>query len=134
MSLVAVNPTHFIGLLISGFREIARATGEEADINHVVDQLDGHNKSAHLFIDSDATGFVILRVVSEFIDGSQSLYVLAAYKQGGDGMSVYDKEIEEIAREIGVSKVVFRTKRKSLIRLSKRHQYTNSGYFAEKEL
>lgn len=132
MSLVSTDPHSVRSLLKIGLAAIACMAGERIDFDRVMSLLSAG--SARLFIDEEQSGFVILRASADFMTGTAILFVLAAYKHGGDGMADYDAEIEEIARSIGAQKVVFRTKRPGLVRKANSYGYVADGTYMMKGL
>lgn len=133
MPLISVDVDEAEPLLREGLGSIMQETGERIDVDHVLRQLKTQG-SPYLFTDESLTGFVVLGVHTSFNRPEQSLYVLSAYKRGGDGMAEYDSEIEDIAGQIGAEHVLFKTRRSSLVRLSKRHGYEMNAYELSKEV
>jgi len=133
MPLIATHPDSVEPLLSEGLEQISHLTGEPVDVDHVMAQLRAPG-SPFIFVDESLTGFVILRTAQSFLVPSDDLYVLSAYKRGGNGMAEYDAEIAEIAQQIGADKVAFRTRRPALVRLSSRHGYSVDAQELTKEV
>lgn len=119
-------------LLKIGLETIACLTGDQVDVAHVSKQIDAGN--AHLLVDDDLSGFVIVKFARSIMSGDVELYVLAAYKHGGDGMQKYDSEIKALAENAGAKRVVFQTKRPGLVRKAKSFNYQQGSTVMSKEI